>query len=216
MEMFNNFGSAAPFARALLLTGAAIVWTLILARFVGLRAFSKATAFEFAATIATGSLIAQAGTRSEWSEFAQAMAAIGAIFLVQYLLARGRLAWTGFQKAVDNEPLLLMFDGQFLEEAMRGARVTRATLMEKIRASGAGRIADIHAIVLETTGDISVLTKHETARSCSRESGAPSCRTGQAASGVRAPPRPDAGSPQCPQPAHRAPLRPDRQRSSQS
>jgi uncharacterized membrane protein YcaP (DUF421 family) len=34
--------------------------------------------------------------------------------------------------------------------------------MEKIRGSRAGRIADIHAIVLETTGDISVLTKQET------------------------------------------------------
>ena len=63
---------------------------------------------------------------------------------------------------MDNEPLLLMFDGQFLEDAMRGARVTRATLMQKIRASQAGRIADIHAVVLETTGDISVLTRQET------------------------------------------------------
>ena len=161
MDILDSLGNAAPVARALLLTGAAIVWTLLLARIVGLRAFSKATAFDFAATIATGSLIAQAGTRSEWSEFAQAMAAIGTIFLVQFLLAKGRLVWGGFQKAVDNEPLLLMCDGQFLESAMRGARVTRATLMEKIRASGAGRISDIHAIVLETTGDISVLTKRE-------------------------------------------------------
>lgn len=159
MEMFESLGSAAPLARAFGLTAAAIVWTLVLARIVGLRAFSKATAFDFAATIATGSLIAQAGTRSEWSEFAQAMAAIGAIFLIQYLLAKARWMWSGFQKAVDNEPLLLMCDGRFLEDAMRGARVTRATLMEKIRASGASGIADIHAIVLETTGDVSVLTK---------------------------------------------------------
>ena len=159
MDIFESLGSAAPVARALLLTGAAIVWTLVLARIVGLRAFSKATAFDFAATIATGSLIAQAGTRSEWSEFAQAMAAIGAIFLIQYLLAKGRLVWSRFQKAIDNEPLLLMCDGRFLEDAMRGARVTRATLMEKIRASGASRVAEVHAIVLETTGDISVLIR---------------------------------------------------------
>jgi uncharacterized membrane protein YcaP (DUF421 family) len=162
MPMFEVLGDAAPVARALVLTGAAIAWTLVLARIVGLRAFSKATAFDFAATIATGSLIAQAGTRSEASDFVQAMAAIGAIFLIQYLLARGRLASSGFRKAIDNEPLLLMCDGRFLEDAMHDARVTRATLMEKIRSSGAGRIADIHAIVLETTGDISILTKKET------------------------------------------------------
>ena len=162
MEIFESLGPTAPVARALLLTGAAIVWTLVLARLVGLRAFSKATAFDFAATIATGSLIAQASTRSEVTEFVQAMAAIGAIFLIQYLLAKGRMVWSGFQKAIDNEPLLLMCDGRFLEDAMRGARVTRATLLEKIRASEASGIGDIHAIVLETTGDVSVLTKNRT------------------------------------------------------
>lgn len=158
MELFGSLGSAAPVARALLLTGAAIVWTLVLARIVGLRAFSKATAFDFAATIATGSLIAQAGTRSELSEFAQAMAAIGAIFLIQFLLARGRLVWSGFQKAIDNEPLLLMCDGHLLEDAMRDARVTKATLLEKIRKSDAASVAEVKALVLGTTGDISVLT----------------------------------------------------------
>ena len=133
-------------------------WTLLLARLVGLRAFSKATAFDFAATIATGSLIAQAGTRSAWSEYLQAMAAIGAVFLVQYVLAKGRLLSDRFQKTIDNEPRLLMRDGRFLDDAMRDARVTRATLLEKIRQSSASSVADVKALVLETTGDISVLT----------------------------------------------------------
>ena len=161
MDMFQNLGEAAPIARALLLTGVAIVWTLVLARLVGLRAFSKATAFDFAATIATGSLVAQAGTRSQWSEFLQAISAIGAVFLIQFLLAKARLIWTPFQRAIDNEPLLLLRNGQFLEDAMRSARVTRATLLEKIRSSGASRVEDVHAIVLETTGDISVMADGE-------------------------------------------------------
>lgn len=148
---------AAP-ARALVLTSAAVVWTLLLARIVGLRAFGKATAFDFAATIATGSLIAQAGTRSEWSEFVQAMGAIGAVFLVQFVLAKGRRLSPRFAQAVDNRPLLLLKDGQFLTDAMREARITRATLLEKIRSSNAGRIEDVRAIVLETTGDLRVLT----------------------------------------------------------
>nr|WP_314444019.1 YetF domain-containing protein [uncultured Sphingomonas sp.] len=161
MELFEGLGSASPVARALVLTSGAVAWTLLLARLVGLRAFSKATAFDFAATVATGSLIAQAGTRSELGDYVQAMAAIGAIFLVQYVLAKGRLLSAGFQKTVDNEPRLLMRDGCFLEEAMRDARVTRATLLEKIRKSDAASVADVKALVLETTGDISVLTGHD-------------------------------------------------------
>lgn len=158
MDWLEGLGPAASVTRALLLTSGAVIWTLLLARLVGLRAFSKATAFDFAATIATGSLIAQAGTRSDWTDYVQAMAAIGAIFLVQYILAKGRQFSAKFAKAVDNEPRLLMRDGCFLEDAMREARVTKATLLEMIRKSEAASVAEVRAMVLETTGDISVLT----------------------------------------------------------
>jgi uncharacterized membrane protein YcaP (DUF421 family) len=158
MEAFDIFGGAAPVVRALVLTAVAIAWTLLLARVVGLRAFSKATAFDFAATIATGSLIAQAGTRGSWSDYLQAIGAIGAVFLVQYLLARGRTRSTRFADAIDNTPVLLVEDGRFLEAAMKETRVTRATLLEKIRMSGAQRLEDVRAVVLETTGDIAVMT----------------------------------------------------------
>lgn len=158
MEIFHDLGAAAPVLRAVVLTALAVAWTLLLARIVGLRAFSKATAFDFAATIATGSLIAQAGTRSSWSEYVQAMGAIGAVFLVQYVLARGRNRSSRFAKAVDNTPVLLMEHGRFLENAMSETRVTRATLLEKIRMSDARRIEDVRAVVLETTGDVAVMT----------------------------------------------------------
>ncbi|WP_300975173.1 DUF421 domain-containing protein [Sphingomonas sp. LHG3406-1] len=148
----------APIVRACVLTALAVAWTLLLARIVGLRAFSKATAFDFAATIATGSLIAQAGTRSNWSEYGQAMGGINAIFLVQYLLAWGRTISNRFADAVDNTPVLLLEHGRFLTAAMEETRVTRATLLEKIRMSVAERIEDVRAIVLETTGDIAVMT----------------------------------------------------------
>ena len=161
MQIFEFLGPFAPFARALLLTAGAIVWTLVLARLVGLRAFSKATTFDFAATIATGSLVAQAGTRSSWSEYAQAMGAIGAIFLLQFALSKGRRLSARFAEAIDNKPLLLMHQGEFIEPAMQEARVTRATLMEKIRGSGAASVDDVAAMILETTGDITLINKEK-------------------------------------------------------
>lgn len=158
MEIFSFLGPVAALPRAIFLTVVAMLWTLLVARAVGLRAFSKANAFDFAATIATGSLVAQAGTRSTWNEFLQAIAAIGAVFLFQYLLARGRLRSKSFARAIDNTPVLLMRDGEFLQTAMEETRVTRAALLEKIRMSNVNRIKDIRAIVLEDTGDIAVMT----------------------------------------------------------
>ncbi len=158
MILFDGLGSLAPLVRALVLTGGAVAWTLLLARLVGLRAFSKATAFDFAATIATGSLIAQAGTRSVFGEYFQAMAAIGAIFLIQYLLARGRRSSPRLAAAIDNRPLLLMEDGCLLEKAMRESRISEATVLEKIRGSNVRSVSDVVAVVLETTGDLTVMT----------------------------------------------------------
>lgn len=42
--------------RGLVLTALALLWTILLVRVVGLRAFSKMTASDFLATIAAGSL----------------------------------------------------------------------------------------------------------------------------------------------------------------
>ncbi len=87
LEIAQPFG---PVVRGLLLTAVAVLWTVLLVRIVGLRAFSKMTAFDFVATVATGSLIAQAGTRAQWDEYLQAMAAIGGVFLIQWSLAKAR------------------------------------------------------------------------------------------------------------------------------
>ena len=157
ITLFDPLGSLAPVARGLVLTCVAVLWTVLLVRIVGLRAFSKMTAFDFVTTIATGSLIAQAGTRSDWGEFLQVLAAMAGVFLIQWLLASIRQKSDAFQRLIKNKPVLLMENGQFLDEAMSTTRVARSSIMEKLRASGVGRVEDVRAVVLETTGNISVL-----------------------------------------------------------
>jgi uncharacterized membrane protein YcaP (DUF421 family) len=156
LDLPEPFG---PVVRGLILTAAAVLWTVLLVRIVGLRAFSKMTAFDFVTTIATGSLIAQAGTRSEWPEFFQSLAAIAGVFLVQWLLAKARLSSERFQSAIGNKPVLLMKDGEFIDAAMSATRVSRSSIMEKLRAADVSSPSRVKAVVLETTGDISVMHK---------------------------------------------------------
>ena len=154
LDISEPFG---PVVRGLILTAVAVLWTVMLVRLVGLRAFSKMTSFDFVTTIATGSLIAQAGTRSRWDEFIQALAAIAGVFLIQWLLAKARQRWDSVQAAVTNQPVLLMERGRFLDAAMEESRVSRSNLIEKLRTEGVADLADVRAVVLETTGDISVI-----------------------------------------------------------
>jgi uncharacterized membrane protein YcaP (DUF421 family) len=148
-----------PVVRGLFLTAAAVLWTILLVRIVGLRSFSKMTAFDFVTTIATGSLIAQAGTRSEWGGFLQAMTAIAGVFLVQWLLAKARLNSDGIQFLLTNQPILLVENGEFLDAAMSATRVSRSNILEKLRAGNVRALSDVKAVVLETTGDISIIQK---------------------------------------------------------
>lgn len=164
--LLDMFGLPEPYdsiVRGLLLTPAAVLWTVLLVRIVGLRAFSKMTAFDFVTTIASGSLMAQAATRSELGPFLQALAALGGIFLTQWLLARVRQDFPFVRRAIENKPVLLMEHGRLLEDAMTRTRVPRGSIIEKLRASNVGRMSDVRAVVLETTGDITVLTGEQDA-----------------------------------------------------
>jgi hypothetical protein len=58
---------------------------------------------------------------------------------------------------VDNTPILLVRDGQFIEEALTKARVTHSDVYAKLRQSNVHRMDQVIAVVLETTGDISVV-----------------------------------------------------------
>ncbi len=154
LDLVEPFGAL---ARGLILTAVAVLWTVLLVRLVGLRSFSKMTSFDFVTTVATGSLIAQAGTRSDWVSFFQALAAMAGVFLIQYALALARLRSDKVRRLLRNRPVLLMEDGDFLDEAMNSTRVSRSSVIGKLRAANVLDFSKVRAVVLETTGDISVL-----------------------------------------------------------
>jgi len=143
--------------RSLLLTSAAMIWVVTLVRIVGLRSFSKMTSFDFVMTIATGSLLAGAAQSTSWSGFAQAMLAMAGLFFVQYAIARLRKISVMFKDVIQNEPILLMRNGKIIQSALQETRVAESDLIAKLREANAIDMTKIKAVVLETTGDISVL-----------------------------------------------------------
>jgi uncharacterized membrane protein YcaP (DUF421 family) len=143
--------------RGSLLSFFGLSWIILLVRIVGLRSFSKMTNFDFVMTIAIGSLLAGASQSSGWTGFLQSLAAMASLFAVQYSVARLRQVSERFEAVVQNEPVLLMKDGVMLKDALRQTRVDRDDLLAKLREANALDMSQIRAVVLETTGDISVL-----------------------------------------------------------
>ncbi|WP_375270364.1 DUF421 domain-containing protein [Sphingomonas sp.] len=142
--------------RGAALTIAGLLWILLLVRIVGLRSFSKMTAFDFVITLATASLLATAATVTGWAAYVQAMVAILALLATQVALALLR-RWRAARRVMENTPVLLMHEGAFIDAALRSTRVSRSDVMAKLRAANVHDLAQVRAVVLETTGDISVL-----------------------------------------------------------
>ena len=159
--MFVDGALTDAFLRGLILSGLALVWIVGLLRIVGLRSLSKMTNFDFVTTVAAGSLLAGAGQASDWPGFWQANMALLGLFALQWGTARVRRASTAVRESLEPAPMLLMYEGRVLEENMAASRVARSDLTAKLREANVLHPSEVRAVVLETTGDISVLHGEE-------------------------------------------------------
>ena len=84
--MFFDTNSLDLFFKIIILGPLSLTFIILSIRIVGLRSFSKMTAFDFVTTVAIGSLLASAAKATTWSSFTQATGAIAALFIFQIIL----------------------------------------------------------------------------------------------------------------------------------
>ncbi|SHE47338.1 Protein of unknown function [Litoreibacter ascidiaceicola] len=132
-----------------------IVVIVALVRINGLRSFSKMAGFDFALTVAIGSILAFIMTSTSTPVWIGPVALVF-LFALRHALARLRERF-GWGDALDNPPVFLMYDGEILEANLQRTRVTRAELIGKLREANALELSKVRAVILETTGDVSVL-----------------------------------------------------------
>lgn len=144
-------------ARGLILSFIGLAWVTLMIRVVGLRSLSKMTNFDFVMTVALGSVLAAAVTADKWTVFGQCIFAMTGLFIVQWLVARARKDSDAFERVIDNEPIFLMRDGKFCEDALKATRVAQSDVFAKLREANVLSLSEVRAVVLETTGDVSVL-----------------------------------------------------------
>lgn len=133
---------------------AMLVGIITYVRVIGLRSFSKMSSFDFAITVAMGSLLAAVSLSN--SSLADGVVAVGSLLGLQALIAVGR-SRLGLSRLVDNRPLLLMVGTGMIEENLRRARVTADDVRAKLREANVLNYDQVRYVVLETTGDVSVV-----------------------------------------------------------
>ena len=140
------------------LVGTVVLYILIIiyTRVFGLKSFSKMTGFDFLNTVAIGNLLAMSAATSSPSLFVGALL-IGLLYLLNYLVTYASFKSKTARSLLDNTPVLIMKDGKLLRENLEKTKVTEDELRGKLREANVLRLCEVRAVVLETTGDVSVL-----------------------------------------------------------
>ncbi|MFL1896386.1 DUF421 domain-containing protein [Aquimarina sp. 2-A2] len=125
-------------------------------RIAGLRTFAKMTSFDFASTIAIGSIIASVIMNTNQS-LVKGLIALAAMVSFQvvfsFLIRKSKTT----QKIATNTPLFLAKNGEILYDNLAKSNVSKSDLIAKLREANVIQMSEVKAVVLESTGDVSVL-----------------------------------------------------------
>ncbi len=141
------------------LVGSFMIFIVVVAltRAIGLRSFAKFTAYDFAFTVAIGSIISS--TLTSKTSIVYGSVAIGSLLFLTFLFSTFQRKFPALSSLISNRPLLLMRGNEILYENLKHARVEKTQLLAKLREANVLNFNQVFAVVMESTGDISVLHK---------------------------------------------------------
>jgi len=151
------FDSWSDIFRTLIMGSASYVTLVLVLRASGKRTLSQLNVFDFVVTVALGSTLATILLSSDvaWAEGFVALALLAGL---QFVVASISTRWSGARALVTSEPVTLVREGALQESEMRKNRLSESEILQAVRSSGCGDLAQVAALVLETNGKLSVIT----------------------------------------------------------
>ncbi|MFC4870752.1 DUF421 domain-containing protein [Negadavirga shengliensis] len=134
---------------------------VLLLRVSGKRTLSKMNAFDFIVTIALGSCLASIALNKNIS-LADGVTAITLFIGLQLLLTWLSVRIKTIKKLITSSPSLIFYNGNFLHHVMKKERITVEEIYSAGRQKGISRLDDIDMVILETTGEITIIEKKTT------------------------------------------------------
>lgn len=88
---------------------------------------------------------------------------IGALTILAVNWGVSRIAFDSprFERAIEGVPTILIHDGKFVEKNLRKETISKEDLMSQLRTQGSFSLAEVETAVLEPSGKISLLKKHD-------------------------------------------------------
>jgi uncharacterized membrane protein YcaP (DUF421 family) len=133
------------------------VFLWLVTRAVGRSTLGELSTFELLLYVTMGDLVQQGITQQDYSITA-AVLAVGTFALLTVLLSWLQWRFPRVRPVVTGRPLLVMKDGELLEDAMKSQRLATADFLVAAREQGIRRTSDIEYAVLEADGKLAFFT----------------------------------------------------------
>ena len=154
------FSSWDNLLRVLILAPGAYIGLVLFLRISGKRTLSTMNIFDMVVTVAFGSTLATIILPAEAS-LLDGLLTLGLLICLQFVVARLAVASRRFARLVKSEPTLLLHHGRMLTDAMHRERIVEEEIAAAIRKAGLIDVADAEAVILETNGALSVISRAE-------------------------------------------------------
>lgn len=156
--MLEHFSITWADAFAVVVATASLYWIFVLlVRLLGQRALARMSSTDLAVIIVVGAVIGRSALGYTPTLTAGILAML-TLFAMQALAGNiRRLVKTAWP--LNNAPLLLMAGTSFVEENLRRIHLDEEELWPKLREAGIRHRSEVAAVILEPTGEISVLRR---------------------------------------------------------
>ncbi len=155
------FDSWESIVRSLIITMLAYITLVIMLRVSGKRTLAKMNAFDFVVTIALGSCLATVSLNKNVA-LADGVLVFLLFILLQYLITWLSVRIPFVKDMVTNKPTLLVYKGEVFTTTLKKERIAIDEVHVAVRRKGIGSLSEVDMIILETTGDITVIPKIDT------------------------------------------------------
>jgi uncharacterized membrane protein YcaP (DUF421 family) len=133
-------------------------FVLLLTRAMGKKELSQLTAFELILLVTIGDLVQQGVTQEDQS-LTGAVLAVGTLGLLIVLLSWLSYRWRAFRRLIRGMAVVVVRDGQPVENAMKLERLTIDDVIEGAREQGIDDLGKVRMAVLEPDGKLSFIRR---------------------------------------------------------
>lgn len=155
---FTNWESI---ARTFIIAVLSYVVLIFLLRSSGKRSLSKMNAFDFVITIALGSTFASLILNKSVS-LSEGIVAFFTLIFLQFTVTWLSVRFKWVKHLVTSEPVLILYKGELQHQVIKKERITIEEINFSVRQKGISSLKEVDVIILETTGDFTVVPSIDT------------------------------------------------------